>query len=372
MDMKTHGALSLLPFLLIFISGIVNAALDTDDGIDIILYYGTGCHHCARVEQILEDLQSEYDLTIVEKEIYFDPTNRQEMLNLYIRFGFDPNEGGVPTMLIENRSLVVGEVSEERFREIFDGHVENGSLTGVFTEQSFSPIEEKDISAQLTLAVLIGAALVDAINPCTITVMVLLLGVILMTKDKKKMLRAAITFISVVFVAYLLMGLGILTAVTNSNLINTFYYIVTAAALILSVMEFNAYLRYKPGFFAVEMPLFIRPYVKKVMKGATSIPGVAFAAFLCSLFLLPCSSGPYLMVLSMLAKSVTLKALLYLILYNLVFILPMAIIAGAVYLGRTSVEEIGDMRERYIRQIHLFSGIILFAIFLIMLSQITG
>jgi len=367
--MKNLGDL-LLFFVLL--TGIVYAAPDTDDGINIIEYYGKGCSHCARVDQMLEELSMEYDLHIEKKEIYFDPNNRQEMFNAYIQFGLDPNSGGVPTLIVENRTMVVGEVSDERFREIFDAVVENETLSGVFTQNDFSPIEEKDSSTSLTLTVLLGAALVDSINPCTITVMVLLLGVILMSEGKKKMLLAAVTFITVVFFSYLLMGLGILHAITTTGLTNTFYYVVTVAALLLSIMEFNAYFRYKPGFFAVEMPMFIRPYVKKVMKGATSIPGVAVAAFLCSLFLLPCSSGPYLMVLSMIATSVTLKALLYLVLYNLVFILPMAIIAWVVYVGRTSVEEIGDMREKYIRQIHLISGLILFVLFLIMLSQVLG
>jgi cytochrome c biogenesis protein CcdA/glutaredoxin len=369
MDMKTMKSLVLL-LSLTFIFGLVHASPDTDDGINVIEYYGTGCPHCLRVAQTLEELQSEYDLNIEQKEIYFNANNRQEMFNAYIQFGLDPNQGGVPTMVVENRSIIIGEVSKDRFRGIFDEHISNATVGGVFTEHSFSPIEEKDITTSLTLATLLGAALVDSINPCTITVMVLLLGVILMSEGKKKMAIAATTFIVVIFIAYLLMGLGILTAITSTGLTNIFYYVVTVAALLLSVMEFNAYFKYKPGFFAVEIPMFLRPYVKNVMKGATSVPGVAFAALLCSLFLLPCSSGPYLMVLSMIAKSVTLRALLYLVIYNIVFVLPMAAIALVVYMGRTSVEEIGDMREKYIKQIHLLSGIILFCLFILMIYQI--
>ncbi len=343
---------------------------------EIIDYYGQGCSHCAAMGEVIDEsiptTFSDYDINVVKKEVYFDNVNRQELLNLFIRFGMDPSVR-VPITFIDNRSLIVGETSKERFEEIIWEHINDDEVAGVYTALSFTPAEDgTSTTMQLTLAVLLGAALVDSLNPCTITVMVLLLGVILMSEGKKKMMLAAATFVTVIFIAYLLMGLGILTAITNTGLINAFYYVVTAAALILSIMEFNAYFRYQPGFFAVEMPMFIRPYVKKIMRGATSIPGVAFAAFMCSLFLLPCSSGPYLMVLGMLANAVTIQALLYLVLYNLVFILPMVIIAGLVYFGRTTVEEIGDMRERYIRQIHLFSGLILFALFLVMLAQILG
>ncbi len=361
--------------LLLLLSIILICGTSYAYDMEIVDYYGTGCPHCAKMEEIMdESVQTtfaDYDVNVVKKEVYFDAANRQELINLFVRFGMDTSVR-VPIILVDDRSLIVGEVSKERFEAIIFEHLQDKNVTGTYTEFSFTPFEGHGTATQLTLAVLLGAALVDSINPCTITVMVLLLGVIMMSEGKKKMALAAATFITVVFIAYMLMGIGILTAITSAGLTNLFYYIVTVAAFLLSIMEFNAYFRYKPGFFAVEMPMFLRPYTKKVIKGATSIPGVAFAALMCSLFLLPCSSGPYLMVLGMLANAVTMQALLYLVLYNIIFVLPMIAIAAIVYMGRTTVEEIGDMREKYIRQIHLFSGIILFCLFLLMLYQIVN
>ena len=71
----------------------------------------------------------------------------------------------------------------------------------------------------------------------------------------------------------------------------------------------------------------------------------------------------------MLAKSATLQALFYLLLYNFIFIIPMLVIAFAVYAGKANVEQIHDLKENYIREIHLFSGMILLALFLILLYQ---
>jgi cytochrome c biogenesis protein CcdA len=78
------------------------------------------------------------------------------------------------------------------------------------------------------------------------------------------------------------------------------------------------------------------------------------------------------MVLAMVSKAVTLQSLTYLIIYNAVFILPMVIITLAVYFGYATVESIGDAREKYIRRIHLVSGILLFCLFLIMLNEWLG
>jgi glutaredoxin len=79
------------------------SANNASERIDIIVYYGAGCPHCARMDALLDELKSEYNLNIVKKEVYLDAKNRQEMFDLYMRFGKDPNEGGVPTLLLENR-----------------------------------------------------------------------------------------------------------------------------------------------------------------------------------------------------------------------------------------------------------------------------
>ncbi len=340
--------------------------------LELTEYYGVGCPHCARVDATLEGLSQEYALVIEKKEIYYDSENRQEMFELYARFGIDPGKSGVPTILLDNRSLLVGEMGAERFRSILNEHVADPSASGIYTEDSFSQIEELDPAATLTLWVLFGAAIADSVNPCTIAVMTMLLGVVLTMHGKKKMLLAAFAFIGVIFVSYYLMGLGLLHTITNSSLTNVFFSFVTVAALVLAILEINAYFRYRPGFLSIEIPVFLRPYMKKAIANATSIPGVAFAALVCSLFLLPCSSGPYLMVLGMLAQAVTLKGLLYLFIYNLVFVLPMVVIAVMIYAGKATAEEIGAFREAHIRNLHLIAGLLFLVLFLLLLNETMG
>ncbi|MFH1394133.1 MAG: hypothetical protein ABIH29_04600 [Candidatus Micrarchaeota archaeon] len=340
--------------------------------LDLTVYYGIGCSHCAKVDTLLEGLQEEYQLNIEKKEIYYDAGNRQDMFDVYADFGMDPGKSGVPSLVLDGRSLLIGEMSQGRFREIFDEHLENSSVAGVYTADSFSPVEERDPTANLTLWILITAAAVDSVNPCTIAVMTMLLGVIMASGGKRKVLPAAITFIGIIFISYFLMGLGILQAVADTGLVNLFLGFVTVMALVLAILEIKAYLQYTPGMLSVEIPMFVRPFMKKAIANATSLPAVALAALICSLVLLPCSSGPYLMVLSMLAKSVTLQGLFYLIIYNLVFIFPMLAIAAMVYFGKISVDEIGQFREQNIQKLHLIAGLIFILLFLMLLNQMLG
>jgi len=112
-------------------------AVDGEYPMTIVLYYGSGCPHCASIQNTILQLETEYNLTVVKKEVYYDPALRQEMYDAYTRFGKDPSQGGVPTMIIGNRSMVIGEVKKERFEEILNLHIVNETFAGVFTQYSF-------------------------------------------------------------------------------------------------------------------------------------------------------------------------------------------------------------------------------------------
>jgi len=345
--------------------------------VNIIFYHATGCFHCANTESLFDSMSNNYNLNITKKEVSKNKLNLNEMFSLYERFNVPTTNAGTPTVLINNKTFVIGEMNRDGWKNIFDKCLNNSCPEGIYSKNSFTQNnqtnngETKQIT-NLTIPILIGAAVVDSLNPCTIAIMVMLLGVILFSKGRKKTLLAGLVFAMTIFVMYFIMGVGLLHTIANSNLTNLFFIVATVFAFVLSIMEVNAYFNYKPGFLSVEMPMFLRPLSKSVMKKATSIPGIITAAIFCSLFLLPCSSGPYLMVLSMLEGGLTANAVGYLLLYNFVFVLPMILITLGVYKGITTVEQIKNLRNENIRKIHLLSGVILFIIFLIMVIHLFG
>lgn len=350
-----------LPLVLLILAA-ASFALNVD------FYYGEGCSHCAATSEVFDDLSSDYDLDITRYEVYSNPENREAMFGLYERFGVDVRTGGVPTTIVDGKVFVVGEMEKEEWAQVFDDCLENCSERALKRESS--EFLESGATARLTLPVLIGAALVDSINPCTIAVMVLLIGAVLYSKGRGQALASGLLFAFTIFIMYVLYGFGIMQAITTLEVTRIFYMVVTAAALVLAMMEIRAFIDYKPGFMAVEMPMFLRPYAKKVTSEATSPIGVIVAAIFCSLFLIPCSSGPYLIVLGMLARAATLQTVSYLLLYNFIFVLPMILITLLIFFGKTSVEKVGRAKDKYIRYIHLVSGVILFLLFFLMVMEL--
>ncbi len=212
----------------------------------------------------------------------------------------------------------------------------------------------------LTWSTLIGAAAVDSVNPCTLAVQIMLLSAILLAGKRYKVLTAGFGFTGAIFISYFFMGLGLYTTIQAASLVEGFFYLVIALAFLVGVLSIRAYFDYTPGVLAVEIPTSWRPYLKGLIGRVTSTRGAILIGFICSLFLLPCSSGPYLVILGLLAKTSTrMAAVPLLAIYNLVFVMPMIAITMMVYAGLTTVARAHRWRELYIRKLHLISGILM-------------
>ena len=180
-----------------------------------------------------------------------------------------------------------------------------------------------------------------------------------MTKNKIKALGAGLAFTLSIYISYFLMGIGLYTAINATGITHWFYTIVAVLAILIGIFNLKDYLWYGK-WFIMEVPLSWRPKLKSLIKGITSIPGAFLIGFAVSLFLLPCTSGPYIVILGLLAETTTKNyAIGLLLLYNLIFILPMLTITLLVYFGFTTTEQAEEWRQNKLKILHLIAGIIL-------------
>jgi len=218
----------------------------------------------------------------------------------------------------------------------------------------------------LTIAKIISLAMVDSINPCALAVLTLMLIAILTynPKDKRNVLLAGIYFIASVFIMYLFYGLVIINffkvvqALTSMRL--ALYRALGFVAILLGLLNIKDFVRYKPGGFLTEMPMSLRPKVKKIISGITSPRGAFIVGLFVTLFLLPCTIGPYIIAGGILSVLSIMKTLPWLMLYNLIFVLPMVAIVVVVYAGISRVEDVSGWKDKNIRYLHLASGLIMF------------
>ncbi len=328
----------------------------------IYFFFGQGCPHCGHMELFLDNMKEKYPIEVKKFEVYFNQSNRELFEKLSKAYGTEIK--GVPTVFIDKKVIVgYSKFIEKEIKSKINECIKNGCIS---PEEMLNG-DENEITEKLTWATLIGAAAVDSINPCTLAVLLILLTTLIATGKKKKALGAGIGFTLAIYISYFLMGLGIYSAVKLAGHLHTFYYFVIGVAILVGLLSIRDYFTYKPGVLAIEIPMKWRPKLKKVLRSVTSVPGAALIGFLCSLLLLPCSSGPYLVILGLLAKTATrMAAIPLLMVYNAIFVLPMLFITFLVYFGIARTEEVHSWREKHIKLIHLISGIIMIALALLL------
>ncbi len=228
------------------------------------------------------------------------------------------------------------------------------------------------VSDNLTLLKVFSLAIVDSINPCALSVLTFVLITIMTydSKKKRKILLSGLMFSLSVFIMYLFYGLvlikffQLIQGLTAIRL--TLYKGLGVIAIILGLLEIKDYFYYKPGGLFTEMPLFMRPIAKKLIKKITSPIGAFLIGLFVTVFLLPCTIGPYIITSGLLSANGIIKSIPYLIFYNLVFVSPMIGITLLIYLGVSKAKEVGSWRKRNVKLLHLIAGIIILILGLMM------
>jgi cytochrome c biogenesis protein CcdA len=224
-----------------------------------------------------------------------------------------------------------------------------------------------------TLAKVASLALADAINPCALAVLTLMLLSVLTScpEDRKRILWAGFAFISAIFVFYLLYGLIIIQSFQLVGILvqvrPVIYQAVAVGAIALGILNIRDFLGHRTRGPFMEMPVSFRPKVRDLVTGVTSPPGAFLAGMLVSAFLLPCTIGPYIIAGGLLSVFDLLSTIPYLILYNLIFVVPMVAITILVYAGMAGTDDVSGWRERNVRYIRLISGVIILTIGVMMI-----
>ena len=201
------------------------------------------------------------------------------------------------------------------------------------------------MAEQLTIGIIVAAALADSINPCVFGVLIFLLAYMTRVfKSAARMLLAGLIYITAVYLTYFLLGIGIFTLAYTAGWAKPFYWFAAIFAILAGLLEIKDYFWYGKGLSLQMIPGAserIKKYSRAIEKLETEHPilSLAVAAFL-GIFVvfveLPCTGAPYLAILGMLTSGDYASGIPLLLLYNLVFILPLFVIIGLVYFGHTS------------------------------------
>lgn len=210
-----------------------------------------------------------------------------------------------------------------------------------------------------TIGAVLFTAVIDSINPCAIGVLILLVSTMLSgKKSRKQMLMVGVIYIFAVYLTYLAAGIGLTYAFTAIPLWVAEYISIVVGTIIVfaGLLEIKNFFWYGQGFSLAISPSMakkIHKYTEKVTLPSAILLGMFVAAVE-----LPCTGGPYLAVILILSQNFNFTALLLLVFYNIIFVMPLVVILFAVYFG-ARVAGIKKWKHRSRAYMRLATGVVL-------------
>jgi len=226
-------------------------------------------------------------------------------------------------LVFSNRSELI-EFTKFAAPEFFNASLSQTTLTGRFVKVgSVGKASATYLISWITLLPeTVALALSDSINPCALYIyVVLLIAAALSAHEssysvRKHVASIGLAFVSAVYVGYMLLGLGLMKAV---SMLPIYAPLASAIAIGFGGWTIATGVLKKSRVAA-------KGFVLERIPGASvSIPLSFALGLLVTFTLLPCSAGPYLLFVTMVKgmRLGTLDFLSLLIIYNAVFVSPM-------------------------------------------------
>ncbi|OQX81363.1 MAG: hypothetical protein B6D56_02810 [Candidatus Omnitrophica bacterium 4484_70.1] len=340
----------ILFLLLIFLFSLNLSA--KDKRVEVLLFYSPTCKACFKVKmEIIPRILKKYkDKMIIKEANIYDKNNLNLLISLSSRF--KRKIAATPSLLVGDSFLV----GTKEIEENLDEAIEKALKKKIHFHLYFSEKALLDKFREITLLTLIGAGLVDGINPCAFAVIVFFISFLTVYGyGKKEIIGIGSAYVLAVFFTYLFLGLGIFKTLYLLSrfylLIKLFYYLVAGLCFFLFILALYDYFRFRKEKtsegFLLQLPKFLKKKITGVIgdalrKKKTNYLRLFFISlgvgFLVSLLEAVCTGQVYLPTIFFILKipHLRFKALLYLVVYNLMFIFPLIVIFLLFLLGISS------------------------------------
>lgn len=325
---------------------------------DITFYFSPHCTHCFKVkEDIIPALQKRFSgMFTLQMKNTTQHDVLQEFTSLCAHFHVDAY---VPAFYVrfspEETYLFVGadNIENNIFRLLSGRRDVSTSRDSPGSVAENRPQDPEKAAAQerlthtfstFSLGAVAGAGLIDGINPCAFAVIILFISFLsVYGYSRPQIIVIGSFYILAVFLAYLLIGLGVFNFLYTLNVYYTinrvFYGVIILLCLFLGGFSLYDYYIYRKsgatsGMF-LQLPAPIKRKIQLILSAeyrkstkAHSLK-LAIGAFvvggMVSILEAVCTGQIYVPVIAVIVKNSAyrLKALGFLILYNFMFVLPL-------------------------------------------------
>ena len=225
-----------------------------------------------------------------------------------------------------------------------------------------------------SLLTVTSAAAIDSINPCAIGVLIFFVTVFLATigiKKKNRLLKLGLVYIAVIYIIYFLAGLAlsVIFALIPNFIAQYVSMVLGTVVVAFGRIEIKDFFWYGQGI-SLSISGKNSEKIKQYLKKRLSFKLMVFLGAFVTAVELPCTGGPYLAIINLLSYNFDIGALLLLLYYNFIFVLPLLVILFAVYFGIAKVGGVKKWKQHNKAFMRLGIGLLLVLLgwFLILVS----
>ena len=328
-----------------------------------VFFRNPGCRDCARVEEMLKALQAEFKDLAVEVMDIRKPDDARVNEALCERFEVPDNYHlTAPAVFCGAGSLIKGEITFERLGRLLSRTEATETGWRQMTEEATVRADQKLGMRYSAMGpwIVFGAGLLDGVNPCAFATIIFLLSYLQLTRrGPREILAVGGAFVSGIFLAYFLLGLGLVEVVAKLSLLRRFGVALNwgMAAFVAGVALLNVWdgvqcLRGRMGDMVLQLPKVLKSRIHDVVSHSSRHRHFVAAAFVAGLLIavleLACTGQVYAPTMLYMLKTGQgrMGAVAYLALYNVAFIVPLLIVFALAYGGLRSERLTAWLRQQ--------------------------
>ena len=321
-----------------------------------------GCDLCQRKEHDLQYLVDQHPQVEVRRFDSHDDTALHQYLCLQANVPED-RQLIAPSVFVGESYLVGNGISGSALLELIQPYLATGA-PALWEDWENGRQTAQSVLVQrfrsLGLWTVVGAGLLDGVNPCAFATMIFLISYLAVRKRQgRELLATGAAFTAGVFLAYLGIGFGLLKFLTAVPVLGRMgrwmYGLTLVLCLVLAWGSFNDYRKARQGQLedmSLKLPERMRGWIRVLIREGSRARNYALASlalgFVVSLVELACTGQVYLptIIFVLGLPDWRARAALALLVYNLMFVLPLVVVFLMVYYGTTSQQLTHWMNRR--------------------------
>ena len=312
-----------------------------DQGLTIVYFYEALCTGCQAVDEagVIDGLEAQ-GVTIIIKDMV-ETTSLEDMARYGDFYGVPSRDRATPLMF-------AGDQFFSGPSDIIEAY-ENGTLLAAAGDPLLEvPEDYQGLSGISGLLSVMAAGLLDSINPCAIAMLLMFVSIVSPIKNQKVLIKVSLSYILGIFVMYFFIGFALLGLMRQFSAqitaIQTILYIgFGLLSLGLAALTFNDFLaarRADYGQIKNQLPSRIKKFNRRFMERFTQVLESDGEEKKWLLIVIPffiglviavteaaCTGQVYGLILISIRSTEPMTGILYLLLFNLLFVTPLIIIS---------------------------------------------